>query len=140
MSGGNPIYAWFPSMSIEWQAEAACRYSDVNQFVVEHNSALTDEALKICGNCRVIDRCRAYALNLPSPYGVWGGMTGPQLRAEKRKTPSPIRHGTETGYKQHLNRKEPACSLCRAASSEAVRVRQLNLRWEQGIDDDESDP
>jgi WhiB family redox-sensing transcriptional regulator len=135
MSGGDPIYSWFPSMSIDWQNEAACRFSDVDTFMAEHNSVLTEKALSVCQACRVIDRCLEYALNLPSPYGVWGGLTGPQLRAEKRKTPPPIRHGTETGYKQHLYRKEPACSLCRAAASEAVRVRQLNLRWEH----DESD-
>src|SRR6476661_6133105 len=32
-------------------------------------------AKQICSGCPVLDRCRAHALAVHEPYGVWGGLS-----------------------------------------------------------------
>ena len=112
---------------------------DVNIFTTEHNSEIILQALRVCKQCKVRDDCLNYALNLPSPYGVWGGKTGRELRDMKRDIPAPVRHGTSTGYTQHHYRNETPCPLCRAAYIETQRVANLNRRWERGLDVHDTD-
>ena len=139
MNNADAIYTWFPALPLGWQKEAACRRLDVNTFTTEHNTEIVLQALRVCNRCKVQDKCLEYALNLPSPYGVWGGMTGRELREMKRHTRAPVRHGTSTGYTQHCYRGETPCSLCRAAHVEAQRVANMNRRWERGLDIDDDD-
>ena len=32
-------------------------------------------AKQVCARCPVVDPCRAHALSVREPYGVWGGMS-----------------------------------------------------------------
>jgi WhiB family redox-sensing transcriptional regulator len=50
-------------------------------------------AKQICGGCLVLDRCRAHALAVHEPYGVWAGLSESE-RAQDRTlrvltTPAP---------------------------------------------------
>ncbi|EKA62520.1 WhiB family transcriptional regulator [Janibacter hoylei] len=65
----------------EWQFEGACRETGSESFYHpdgERGAArrLRDAAAKeICSSCPVIAACRAHALAIREPFGVWGGMT-----------------------------------------------------------------
>jgi WhiB family transcriptional regulator, redox-sensing transcriptional regulator len=65
----------------EWQLVAACRGMDVSIFFhppEERNRARQEriaQAKAICNNCLAINECRAHALQVREPYGVWGGLS-----------------------------------------------------------------
>lgn len=42
---------------------------------VEARHPKADVARQICQACPVQDDCRTWALNLPEPIGIWGGLT-----------------------------------------------------------------
>jgi WhiB family redox-sensing transcriptional regulator len=65
-----------------WQSAALCGEdrdvfyppSGLNE-VREVRAAREAEAKKMCARCPVVRPCAAFALSLPEPYGIWGGMT-----------------------------------------------------------------
>ncbi|WP_116112559.1 WhiB family transcriptional regulator [Austwickia chelonae] len=65
----------------EWQFAGRCRTSDPDVFFHpegERGSARRrrDEAAKnVCRRCAVLIECRAHALKVREPYGVWGALT-----------------------------------------------------------------
>lgn len=65
----------------EWQYDGACRDVDTTVFFHpegERGSARrrrSDAAKAICAECPVLEACRAHALAVREPYGVWGGTT-----------------------------------------------------------------
>ena len=64
-----------------WQQDAACRGTDGAFFFPpdrERESARTKRlarAKAVCMHCPVIADCRAYALQVGEPFGVWGGLS-----------------------------------------------------------------
>jgi WhiB family redox-sensing transcriptional regulator len=65
----------------DWQLHAACRGLPSEVFFHPDNErgparAARDEAAKaVCAGCPVQIQCRAHALDVREPYGVWGGMS-----------------------------------------------------------------
>jgi WhiB family redox-sensing transcriptional regulator len=65
----------------EWQLQGACRDEDPTLFFHpegERGPARRNRdasAVAICATCPVIAPCRAHALSVREPYGVWGGLT-----------------------------------------------------------------
>jgi WhiB family transcriptional regulator, redox-sensing transcriptional regulator len=65
----------------EWQLQGACRTSDPDLFFHPEGErgprkARRDEAARaVCAGCPVLAQCRAHALAVREPYGVWGGLT-----------------------------------------------------------------
>ena len=39
---------------------------------------------RICGTCPVVQQCLEYALENGLEYGIWGGMSPLELRAQRR--------------------------------------------------------
>src|SRR4051812_40851098 len=64
----------------DWQGVGACRGMDSALFFHpegERGPARADRearAKQICSSCPVLIRCRAHALAVHEPYGVWGGL------------------------------------------------------------------
>lgn len=64
----------------DWQLDSACRGLDSDIFYHpdgERGSARerrVSTAKAICAACPVIAQCRAHALKVREPYGVWGGL------------------------------------------------------------------
>jgi WhiB family transcriptional regulator, redox-sensing transcriptional regulator len=88
----------------DWQMRGACRGMDSALFFHPENErgpARVERevrAKQICGGCLVLDRCRAHALAVHEPYGVWGGLSESErdeiVRAQDRTlrvltTPAP---------------------------------------------------
>lgn len=74
--------------SLLWQSSAACRGPQGAVFfpppVTERKReklAREERAKQICRDCPVVDECRAYALAIREPHGVWGGMSEQERRA-----------------------------------------------------------
>lgn len=71
----------------DWQLDAACRGMDSDQFFHpegQRGSARErrEQAAKaICASCPVMMACRAHALKVREPYGVWGGLTEDEREA-----------------------------------------------------------
>jgi WhiB family transcriptional regulator, redox-sensing transcriptional regulator len=88
----------------DWQMRGACRGMDSALFFHPENergparAEREVRAKQICGGCLVLDRCRAHALAVHEPYGVWGGLSESErdeiVRAQDRTlrvltTPAP---------------------------------------------------
>ncbi|GMA32247.1 WhiB family transcriptional regulator [Litorihabitans aurantiacus] len=65
----------------EWQYEGACREVEPSTFFHpegERGSARrrrSETAKAVCAACPVLAQCRAHALAVKEPYGVWGGLS-----------------------------------------------------------------
>ena len=65
----------------EWQLHGACRTVDPETFFHPEGERgprrrNRDAAAKaVCATCPVVLQCRAHALKVREPYGVWGGLT-----------------------------------------------------------------
>jgi WhiB family redox-sensing transcriptional regulator len=68
----------------EWQQHGACRSVDTELFFHPENergpsrSAREAAAKAVCASCPVLQQCRAHALAVQEPYGVWGGLSEPE--------------------------------------------------------------
>jgi WhiB family redox-sensing transcriptional regulator len=79
----SPITARLPGPSLVrwgWQQRAACRGMDEAWFFppdrerAKARSARVARAKAICATCPVMAACRAHALEVGEPFGVWGGL------------------------------------------------------------------
>lgn len=65
----------------QWQLRAACRGLDSALFFHpdgERGPSRTqreNRAKAVCTGCPVVRQCRAHALVVGEPYGVWGGLS-----------------------------------------------------------------
>ena len=65
----------------EWQYEGACRSMDPEMFFHPdgergpRREAREKAAKAVCAQCPVLAACRAHALAVQEPYGIWGGLT-----------------------------------------------------------------
>lgn len=73
-----------------WRNGAACLDEDPELFFPIGNTepALLqiEEAKRICKRCEVIETCLAWAIESRQDAGVWGGLSGDERRALKRRT------------------------------------------------------
>lgn len=79
----------------DWQMLGACRGMDSTVFFHPEGergparASREAEAKQVCRTCPVLDECRAHALAVHEPYGVWGGLS----ESEREEI---IRAGTRT--------------------------------------------
>ncbi len=65
----------------DWQLRARCRGLDSSVFFAPegergHARWVREERAKaICRDCPVLAQCRAHALAIAEPFGVWGGLS-----------------------------------------------------------------
>ena len=65
----------------DWQLRGSCRQADPALFFHpegergQRKEARDRAAKAVCGTCPVIAPCRAHAVAVREPYGVWGGLT-----------------------------------------------------------------
>ncbi|MBG0813513.1 WhiB family transcriptional regulator [Planomonospora sp. ID82291] len=61
---------------IGWAVRGACRESDPELFFPVAPSPEQEERAKaVCAGCPVLADCRAYAVRVGEPEGIWGGLT-----------------------------------------------------------------
>lgn len=71
----------------EWQFFGACRDADPNLFFHPENERgyarqrRANAAKAFCRNCPVREECRAHALAMREPFGVWGGLSEDERNA-----------------------------------------------------------
>ena len=89
-----PVQTW-PSTLEEfwaWHMEAACRQVDTSLFYSpEGERGARKErreaaAKQICGSCKVVELCAAYAIATREPYGTWGGLSENDRREHIRRS------------------------------------------------------
>jgi WhiB family redox-sensing transcriptional regulator len=120
-----------------WHARAACRGVDPEMFFPKQgaNQHIVTRCKAICATCPVRPECLDEALANFENWGIFGGMTRDERRAEaKRRGLTRPHHGgqpapecgTEGGYQRHRRTTgtEP-CEACRAAHS-ANRAARKN--------------
>ena len=65
----------------EWQYKGACRDLDPEKFFHPDGERgprrrnRENAAKAVCATCPVIAACRAHALAVQEPYGIWGGLS-----------------------------------------------------------------
>ena len=71
----------------DWQLAGSCRSADPTLFFCpegERGPARRRRELAaktVCLACPVVSECRAHALKVREPYGVWGGLTPEEREA-----------------------------------------------------------
>lgn len=76
----------------DWRHRAACRDEDPELFfpIGTSGPALeqVEQAKAVCRRCPVAAECLTWALDRPEEYGIWGGLTEGERRAEltRRRT------------------------------------------------------
>jgi Transcription factor WhiB len=65
-----------------WIGQAACKSAPIKLFFPEDSKTFTNEVVKLCENCPVLEPCQEWAV-YHEPYGYQGGMT-PQQRNRVR--------------------------------------------------------
>jgi WhiB family redox-sensing transcriptional regulator len=74
-------FSGFGADDWEWQKNAACRGMGDSTFFHPPDerdparSARIAQAKRICHSCPCITECRAHALRVREPYGIWGGLS-----------------------------------------------------------------
>ena len=72
-----PVPVW---ETWEWQLRGSCRDADPELFFSPDSErgarrrAREQVAKSYCARCPVLEQCRAHALAVREPYGVWGGL------------------------------------------------------------------
>jgi WhiB family redox-sensing transcriptional regulator len=65
----------------DWQAAGSCRKADPTLFFHPESEQAAerrkrdDAARAVCGECPVLEVCRAHGLAVGEAYGVWGGLS-----------------------------------------------------------------
>ncbi|MBC2682185.1 WhiB family transcriptional regulator [Corynebacterium anserum] len=71
----------------EWQLHGSCRGTDSSVFFHPDGERGRARAMRehrakaICAQCPVLQSCRAHALSVGEPYGIWGGMSESEREA-----------------------------------------------------------
>jgi len=71
----------------DWQFEGACRTVSPEVFFHPEGErgskrrSRDAQAKRVCLECPVLTSCRAHALAVREPYGVWGGLTEDEREA-----------------------------------------------------------
>jgi WhiB family redox-sensing transcriptional regulator len=74
-----------------WHMEAACQQVDTGLFFSPEGERGPRKerreaaAKQICGSCRVVEVCAAYAIATREPYGTWGGLSESDRRRLVRR-------------------------------------------------------
>ena len=85
----------------EWQYEGSCRtmpsemffHPDGEQGPRRRNRE--NAAKAVCASCPVIQQCRAHALAVQEPYGIWGGLSeDDRLAIIGNEKPSEVYHAS----------------------------------------------
>jgi WhiB family redox-sensing transcriptional regulator len=75
--------------AVYWRERAACLHEDPDLFFPIGNSGPTlgqiDGAKAVCGRCPVVEQCLNWAVQVGEMEGVWGGTTGSERRAMRRR-------------------------------------------------------
>ena len=67
-----------------WTVDAGCADADPSVFFIGHGQPAT-EAKAICAGCPVRVECLDFALAGRERFGIWGGLTEKERRAEARR-------------------------------------------------------
>jgi WhiB family redox-sensing transcriptional regulator len=74
-----------------WQGRAACRDMDIRLFYGVEGEGLIDrrlrehDAKRVCADCPVRQDCLDEAVRNGTSWGVWGGLNGDGIDAERRR-------------------------------------------------------
>ena len=75
----------------EWQYQGACRDLDPEMFFHPDGERgprrrnRENAAKAVCASCPVIAACRAHALAVQEPYGIWGGLSESDRRIIRKQ-------------------------------------------------------
>jgi WhiB family redox-sensing transcriptional regulator len=85
----------------EWQYEGACRTMPSEMFFHPDGERgprrrnRENAAKAVCASCPVIAQCRAHALAVQEPYGIWGGLSeDDRLAIIGKDTPAEVFHAS----------------------------------------------
>jgi WhiB family redox-sensing transcriptional regulator len=85
----------------EWQYEGACRTMPSEMFFHPDGERgprrrnRENAAKAVCASCPVIAQCRAHALAVQEPYGIWGGLSeDDRLAIIGKGTPAEVFHAS----------------------------------------------
>lgn len=73
------VIAWPAAVDTNWRAQGKCVRPGVDPDIFfpvnDEDPNAIDNAKAVCAGCPVLDDCRAHALSVGEPFGIWGGMS-----------------------------------------------------------------
>jgi WhiB family redox-sensing transcriptional regulator len=110
----------------DWQQHAECRGMDPTLFFVERGDSVAP-ARVVCAECPV--RIACLAAGMDEVHGMWGGLTGRERQAVRRKIgyrpQIPAACGTVAGFHAHRRNGTDICDECRGEYNDSRRVARL---------------
>ncbi|SDR90652.1 WhiB family transcriptional regulator [Actinopolymorpha singaporensis] len=88
--GGRSNTSRPPKAWTRWHEYAACADVPSHLFYGRESESAAERAAReaaataVCARCPVRSQCEAHAINLPEPYGVWGGTTEASRRNHRQ--------------------------------------------------------
>ena len=79
-----PLTEIIDAVALTWQDRGLCAQADPEAFFPEKGGS-TREAKAVCSRCPVTAECLEYALAHDERFGIWGGMSERERRAENRR-------------------------------------------------------
>jgi WhiB family redox-sensing transcriptional regulator len=67
----------------DWRERAVCAQTDPEAFFPERGQS-SREAKRVCAGCEVRPDCLQYALDNDERFGIWGGLSERERRAQRR--------------------------------------------------------
>ena len=87
-AGGSPPVPQVPAEIAAFAGGGACLGSNIDFF--SNNTREHARAVAVCHTCDAEADCFAWAMALPEPFGVWGGITATgRRRMREGKVPMP---------------------------------------------------
>lgn len=78
-----------PAATVDWRHHAECLDEDPELFFPTGNTGLSlrqiQEAKAVCRTCDVAGDCLRWANETGQDFGIWGGLTEDERRAQKRR-------------------------------------------------------
>lgn len=108
-----------------WTERAACRGMTDVMFPARGDAEGVARAKRVCASCPVIDDCLDHVTLSPERYGVWAGIAGKEITAERKRRsiiPNTSTHGTRSNYIGGCR-----CEQCRQAN--ATYFRRSRARY-----------
>lgn len=85
MSQVHSVPVWGAAPACQGQAAARYFYPPASfDEISDERREREGAARALCARCRVRAACLEYALSVPEPYGIWGGLTEVQRRRQLR--------------------------------------------------------
>ena len=108
-----------------WQRDAACAEIGGDWWFPELHAVIPPAVLRTCAGCPVRRDCLTFALDGGEEFGIWAGITGPELPGLRQRISGgwPEHLVLDTALLEAFTRAELGASIYHGAAPELITIR-----------------